>query len=173
VSPPTYPELWNRAWLYQRWVVDGRTQHEIAEEVGCTGRSVRSAIARSGLPKPKPRRPPARPQPVLESKPELAALYSQLGTTTRVAQYLHCSQAAVRDALDRLGIPRTAHLKYNDKTWFSTALRKGLTVTAMAAELGCDRRSVYQVTAVAGTVLGPPSAADEQPCQSWVWWRWG
>jgi hypothetical protein len=139
--------LWNRAWLYQRWVIDGRTQDEIAEEVGCSGRSVRSAIARFGLPNRKPRGRRARPQPVLESKPELAALYFQLGTTTRVAQHLHCSQADVRDALDRLGIPRIAHLKYNDKAWFSTALRKGLTVTAMAAELGCDRRSVYQALA--------------------------
>jgi hypothetical protein len=137
----------DRAWLYQRLVIDGSTTNAIADEVGCTARSVRSAVARFGLPKPKPRGRPRDRSPVLESKPQLAALYSELGTTTRVAELLHCRQSAVRQALDRLGIARTAHLKYNDEAWFSTALREGLTVTAMAAELGCDRRSVYQALA--------------------------
>jgi hypothetical protein len=49
--------------------------------------------------------------------------------------------------MDRLGIPRDAHIKYNNRAWFACALRRGLTVSAMAAELDCDRRSVYQALA--------------------------
>jgi hypothetical protein len=44
LSPPTYPELWNRAWIYQRWVVDRRLVGEIAEELA-SDRSSTAIIA--------------------------------------------------------------------------------------------------------------------------------
>jgi hypothetical protein len=47
------------------------------------------------------RRPhqPVRPQPVLESKEQLAALRAELGTAQAIAWRLHCQESFVRDAL--------------------------------------------------------------------------
>lgn len=142
--PPVYPQLYDKAWMIQRWVLDYRTSGEIAAELGCTVRSVTFAVDRFGLQRGSGKRG-HRPYPInpaLESKQQLAQLYTEHGSMMKVAQYLHCDLLAVRRAMDRHHIAYRPRILPIEREWFLDALTRGLTVKAMATELGCHRLTV-------------------------------
>lgn len=155
-----YPQLWDRAWLTQRYVIEGRVRREIAMEVGCSERTVSAAIAYLGLRAPRLGRR-LGPKPVLRSKRQFEALYREMGSVPKLARHLRCDERYVRTALARFGTARaTPPVKYDDRAYFADALGRGLTVTAIAAELGCERRSVYRALARFGLPRPVPGRAD-------------
>jgi hypothetical protein len=118
---PTYPQLFNRAWVVQRWVIEQRTgaTSPVRWVVipnwsrwpwHCSGCSAASGGRHR------------QPQPALQSKRNLAALYAEHGSMMKVAQHLHCDQDAVREAMDRHGISRRVYATQTDRQWFVDAL---------------------------------------------------
>jgi hypothetical protein len=97
----------------------------------------------------------------LESGPQLEALYTKVGSVPKLALHPGCGVTTVRRALDRYRIARMAGpVKYDDRDWFAERVERGMTVSAMAAELGCPRQSVYRAL----TRFGVPQAMKHNSC---------
>jgi AraC-like DNA-binding protein len=158
--PTPYPQVWSWAWLYPRYVIEERFLDDIAAEAGCSVRTVSAAVAHFHLQRDNRGRRP-RPQPVLESGAQLAALYTQAGSVPKLARHLHCSEGAIRRALDVHGIARmTPPVKYTDQAWFARRVAQGMSMRAIAAEAGCAPRSVKRALARHGLTQPAPTASS-------------
>jgi len=100
--PKWYPELWDAAWMRQRYIEEGKTQPQIAAELGCSINSVNAAMKRLGI------------KTGFRSRiPELGDadwLWDQYVVQERsmpeIAAAINCSVMAVQKAIVRAGIPR-------------------------------------------------------------------
>jgi transposase len=106
------PALADRAWLRERYVMQGRTIPEIAAEVGCGATTVQRALRVHGIRARAPRvaREPGRRAPGadrLEDGAWLRARYLDEGMSCRqIAEELGCAKMTVYRALRRHGIDR-------------------------------------------------------------------
>jgi hypothetical protein len=141
--PSSIAELNSKRWLRSQYATKGRHLADIAAELGCSVRTVSAAVARFDLQRGHVCRPR---HPALNSKQQLARIYAETGSYVRVAEALHCATTTLVTALDRHGIDHRQHgvIRYDNRTWFEHALERGLTVTAMANELGAQRESIYK-----------------------------
>jgi transposase-like protein len=104
------PALADRAWLRERYDVQGRTIPEIAAEVGCGATTVQRALRVHGIPARPPRvaRVASRRAPGadrLEDGAWLRARYLDEGKSCQqIAEELGCAKMTVHRALRRHGI---------------------------------------------------------------------
>ncbi len=101
--PSRHRQLDDRSWLTRRYVTDGASQADIADEVGCDPSTVSAALTRHGI----PTRLAGRPRPgQLDDPGWLTRRYVTDGASTRaIADEVGCSPSAVSAALTRHGIP--------------------------------------------------------------------
>ena len=142
-----YPELDDRAWLTGRYVTDGASLAAIADEVGCSPKTVGDALARHGI----PIRPsnPQRPDK-LDDAAWLTGRYVTDGASlAAIADEVGCSPTTVSAALTRHDIPtRPANGasrpgQLDDPGWLTRRyVTDGASTRAIADEVGCDPTTV-------------------------------
>lgn len=154
-----YERLRDAAWLRNEYERKGRTQNEIADEVGCHAVTVLHAMKRAGI---KARRHiPKRSfwdrrYPSLEDGAALAEWYKGM-TIVEVAEKIGCSPPTARAALIRHGIPlhprrrsrknvfrSDRHPQLYDETWMRREyMEKGRTGADIAEEVGVSKFTVH------------------------------
>lgn len=96
-----YPELHDRAWLVDRYTSQGRTQAEIAEEIGCARSAVTVALQRLGI-AARPKKGPQYPQ--LWDHDWLTSRVKAGATPADIAAEVGCRWQAASVALRRAGL---------------------------------------------------------------------
>lgn len=95
-----YPELNDREWLHQRYVVDGLATTHIASQLGCESGAVKRALKRFDIPIVR------RGSFVYPQLEDSKWLEQELQTKSMrlIAQEVGCSGEAIRSAVKRFGI---------------------------------------------------------------------
>jgi transposase-like protein len=93
--------------------LEGRTQVEVARQVGCTHQTVSVYVRQAGVVRPRPPRrppPPPAPRPVVDSE-RIIELYRQGHSEEATAAIVGCSRKAVVRVLREAGIvPRRGYM---------------------------------------------------------------
>jgi HNH endonuclease len=101
-----YPQLNDEAWLRQQYVVEQRTQADIAAEVGCEPRAIWRALRRFDIKSERRKKLKPRGSRYLKLRDrDWLADQIQTRTIRQIAGEVGCSSAAVFQATVRLGIP--------------------------------------------------------------------
>lgn len=163
--PAPSPLLQDRQFLWERYAERRQSIAAIAEELGCSPGAVRLALHRQGIPV----RDLGAPRIEQLYDPAWLRRARSEGTVPDIALRLGCSEATVRWALWRSGIPAgqgrpsrppelddVAYLLYH-------YVRQRRTAAAIAAELGCARQTVLNALrrhglAVRPAAIGGPTA---------------
>lgn len=144
---PRRPRLADRLndhdWLRRELVTEARPLGEIAHALNTTVRAVVAAATRAGLPLPALRHPELADADWLRTR-------FQAGATVRaIAAEVGCSTRTVRDAADRLGVPRRrgrGPIRYpqlHDRDWLHQVVHhERLGVTAIARRVGSSVTAV-------------------------------
>ena len=135
-------QLEDRSWLRSAYVEQGRSQDDIANELGCDRGTVSKALSRFGIKtKPKPVRFPELHDPEWLAKARAAGM-----SRSEMAAAIGCSVAAVGKALR--AHPAAKGERYpqlSDRGWLHEAYWVRLCTQAeIAAEVGCPRERVGQ-----------------------------
>ena len=138
-----YPKLDDRAWLTGRYVTDGASLADIADEVGCSRSAVSAALTRHGIPT---RSAPGQ----LDDRAWLTGRYVTDGASlAAIADEVGCSPTTVSAALTRHDIPtRPANGasrpgQLDDPGWLTRRyVTDGASTRAIADEVGCDPTTV-------------------------------
>lgn len=97
-----FPELYDTEWLNQRYVTEGRTQNEIAAELGCSHPAVSLALLRAGIESRNPGRVASDVPSVRRSgrrTPATPKSCRSCGATYYVSRYKGCCSVECRNAL--------------------------------------------------------------------------
>lgn len=91
-----YPQLYDRDWLYQQYVVQGKYGAQIAREIGCHKGTAEFHIRRFGFPKhPRPRK-----YPQLHDK-EWMRSHRKTMSCRQISELLNCDLSIVFEAARR------------------------------------------------------------------------
>jgi hypothetical protein len=130
-------------WLAEQ-IAAGLAVVEIAQGAGVTDKTVRTAIARHGLP-----RPHRRPDPRLGNLDAAVAAVRAGSTMKEALAAGMVSRDRLRRRLAELGIRKTAREltpskfpRLNDPRWLSAMLAEGVPLAAIARAVGCERQAV-------------------------------
>lgn len=161
-APTLDPRLSDREWLHRRYVTEGATQREIADEVGAEQSSVSKALRAAGI-QARPSHP--RPaHPLLADREWLHQRYViERKTQAAIARELDVTPSAVRVGLARVGIesdgPRPARRedpRLHDRDWLvANYLETSATLLDVAAELGVGRQRVVSALEAVGLSTKP------------------
>lgn len=117
-----YPILRDKSWLIEQYWSIGRSAREIAEELGCSSKTVYSAMHMHGIPVCKQRHKDRRHvqglmntgrvrYPLLHSQDWLRRMYHDRGMTcAEIAEIIGCSVPGVSYALGKHGLRRQSNV---------------------------------------------------------------
>jgi hypothetical protein len=140
--PPSKP-LAEPDWLAEQ-IEAGLSVVEIAQAAGVTDRTVRSAIERHGLPRPR-----RRPDPRIGNLEAAIGAIRAGATMDEACAAGNVGNERLRRRLKEFGIrPRgrefatSKYPRLNDPRWLAAMLAEGLPLSAIARAVGCDRQVV-------------------------------
>ena len=156
-----YPQLRDKDWLHQRYVVDAAGPTAIAREVGCTTRTVMTALGYAGIPVRGGGGIARQWEPTVE---DLAAEYAAAGSAQALARQRELSLATIYNVFARAGlhpsdVPVTPYVfrRYPplaDRAWLQEAARTMMR-RQIADTVGCSPGHVVTAAKLHG--LDPPS----------------
>lgn len=139
----TPPLLRTPDWLRREYLERGRSQQDLADELGCNSTTISRAIARHGLQR-------AVVIPLLADGDWLREKYASGLTHAQIAAEVGCAASAVTYAMRRHGIrsrPAARAPTYpelHDPKWLEERLAAGATSASIARELGCHYNTAQQ-----------------------------
>ena len=138
------PELLNKEWVYQKYCIEGMTQKEISNLLGCDQLKIRSAMERFGIKcRPKIRHPELHDEKWLYEKYVVDGL-----NASEIANLLGCTDSAVRSAMQRHDIKIRAWSdkrphQLNNYTWLKQKyIDEQQSATQIAVLLDCNPTAV-------------------------------
>jgi DNA-binding CsgD family transcriptional regulator len=133
-------------WLRDAYVVRGRSCADIAREIGANANTVHRRLYAYGIPVRRPWATRARsdrlPEDVLTKKHLSAALGERKLSRGQIAEQTGFSLGTVNNYVRRHGLATPRRIPDIDPQRLATLQERGLSVAAMAAELGCGARAV-------------------------------